>query len=157
MRAAVPAPSPLLETGAAVCATDISLKALKIAVDNARHLHAEVEFLACDLVSALAPLSFDLVVSNPPYVAESDESGLQREVRDFEPRVALFSGPTGFEIYERLIRDAPRVLRPDGWLIMELGFQSRERVLAMFDHQWRNLDVKPDLSGIPRVLMAQRR
>ena len=70
----------------------------------------------------------DLIVSNPPYVAFQDESGLQREVRDYEPHIALFSGPTGFEIYERLAVDARRVLRPGGWIVLELGFASHDRV-----------------------------
>jgi release factor glutamine methyltransferase len=97
-----------------------------------------------------------LIVSNPPYVALHDEPGLQREVRDYEPRVALFSGPTGFEIYERLVNDAARVLLPGGWLILELGFGSRDRVAAMFGSAWSDIRVEPDLAGIPRVLAARK-
>ncbi len=70
--------------------------------------------------------SMDLIVSNPPYVPLGDRHGLQREVRDWEPHVALFAGETGFEIYQRIVADAPRVLRPGGWLVMELGFGSAE-------------------------------
>jgi release factor glutamine methyltransferase len=145
-----------LETRARVLATDISLAALAVAAENGRRLEAAVEFLACDLMDAIGDCTLDLAVSNPPYVPLSDAPGLQREVRDFEPHVALFAGPTGFEIYERLVTDAARVLRPGGWLIMELGFTSRDRVLAMLDSGWREITVKPDLAGIPRVLAARR-
>jgi release factor glutamine methyltransferase len=145
-----------LETHARVLATDISLAALAVAAENARRLWAAVEFLACDLMDAIGDCTLDLAVSNPPYVPLSDAPGLQREVRDFEPHVALFAGPTGFEIYERLVTAAARVLRPGGWLIMELGFTSRDRVLAMLDGGWSEITVKPDLAGIPRVLAAKR-
>jgi release factor glutamine methyltransferase len=145
-----------LEMQAEVFATDISLPALAIAVDNARCLRAAVNPLACDLTAAFGDRTLDLVVSNPPYVPLSDAPGLQREVRDYEPHVALFGGPTGMEIYQRLIVDAARVLRPGGWLILELGFTSRDRVLAMLDGGWSEISVRPDLAGIPRVLAARR-
>jgi release factor glutamine methyltransferase len=111
--------------------------------------------VGCDLMSAIGPRTQDLIVSNPPYVPLTDKPGLQREVRDFEPHVALFGGPTGVEIYARLIADAPRVLTPGGWLIVELGFGYHESVRAMLDGRWRNVEIRPDLAGIPRVLAAQ--
>jgi release factor glutamine methyltransferase len=88
-------------------------------------------------------------------VATADAPGLQREVRDYEPHVALFAGPTGLEIYERLVRDAERVLRPGGSLVMELGFRTSERVRAMLGPLWQDVQVVPDLAGIPRVLAAR--
>ncbi|HUJ21084.1 MAG TPA: peptide chain release factor N(5)-glutamine methyltransferase [Bryobacteraceae bacterium] len=144
-----------LETGAEVLGTDVSAAALQVAAENARRLGADVALIACDLVSALADQSVDLVVSNPPYVPLDERAGVQREVRDYEPPVALFAGPTGFEIYERLLSDAPRVLRPGGWLILELGYNSRDRVIAMLGTEWRDVRVAPDLAGIPRVLAAR--
>jgi release factor glutamine methyltransferase len=144
-----------LDTGAWVCGTDISGAALRVAAENASRLGATVEFVCSDLLSAVADHSIDLVVSNPPYVPLSDKAGLQREVRDYEPHAALFSGPTGFEIYERLLADAGRVLRPGGWLVVELGYNSRDRVLAMMGTRWRETRVEPDLAGIPRVLAAR--
>ena len=143
------------ETGASVIATDISIAAIRVATGNAERLDAAVSFVACDLAAALADRSADLIVCNPPYVPLADAPGLQREVRDHEPRVALFAGPTGFEIYQRLIAEAPRVLRPGGWLIVELGFGSRDRVSAMLSSQWREPTIVPDLAGIPRVLAAR--
>jgi release factor glutamine methyltransferase len=144
-----------LERGAAVWATDISLAAIRVAVGNAQRLRAPVSFVACDLMSAFADSSMDLIVSNPPYVPLGDQAGLQREVRDWEPHQALFAGPTGLEIYERLVRDAERVLGPGGWLVMELGFNTSGRVAAMFSSRWQNLEAAPDLAGIPRVIAAR--
>ncbi len=144
-----------LERGANVIGMDVSTAALGVASANARRLGARVEFVACDLLAALRERSLDLVVSNPPYVATGELSALQREVRDYEPHVALFAGPSGFEIYERLVDEAGRVLNPGGWLIMELGFRSRDRVLALLDGAWTDVEVVPDLAGIPRVLAAR--
>jgi len=97
----------------------------------------------------------DVVVSNPPYVPLADRDGLQREVREYEPEAALFAGPTGFEIYERLIGDARRVLRPGGLLMLELGYNSRDRVVTLLDEVWCDVRTVPDLAGIPRVLVAR--
>jgi release factor glutamine methyltransferase len=144
-----------LETEAMVCGTDISAPALAVAAENARKLGARVAWLRADLLTAIADASVDMIVSNPPYVPLGDREGLQREVRDYEPEVALFAGPTGFEIYERLVADAVRVLRPGGWLILELGYTSRDRVAAMLAAGWRDVRVVPDLAGIPRVLAAR--
>ncbi len=145
-----------LETQARVWGTDISAAALIVGADNARRLGARVEFLRCDLTSAIADASVNVMVSNPPYVPLGDRAGLQREVRDYEPGVALFAGPTGFEIYERLVNDAPRVLRRGGWMVMELGYNSRDRVMDMFGPDWQDVRDVPDLAGIPRVLAARR-
>jgi release factor glutamine methyltransferase len=135
-------------------ACDISGAALQVASSNARRLGARVGFAQGDLSEAFAPSCFDLVVSNPPYVPASDKSTIQPEVRDFEPEVALYGGDDGFEVYRRLIPDAARILKPGGWLIMELGYTSAERVAAMLAG-WNNVALRPDLAGIPRVIVAQ--
>ncbi|HVN06160.1 MAG TPA: peptide chain release factor N(5)-glutamine methyltransferase [Bryobacteraceae bacterium] len=144
-----------LEMRVTAFATDISPAAIQVAVRNARTLGAPVEFVVCDLLSAFAGNSMDLIVANPPYVPLGDKHGLQREVRDWEPHVALFAGQTGLEIYERLVREAERVLHPGGWLIMELGFNTRDRVADMFSGPWQDLEASPDLAGIPRVMAAR--
>jgi release factor glutamine methyltransferase len=113
-----------------------------------------VQLVVCDLMSAIPSSSMDLIVSNPPYVPATQREGLQREVRDFEPHVALFAGDTGFELYDRIVREAPRVLRPGGWLIMELGFGSLDHVQQALSG-FSKLQVVPDLAGIPRVIAAQ--
>ncbi|MBZ5576496.1 MAG: peptide chain release factor N(5)-glutamine methyltransferase [Acidobacteriia bacterium] len=142
-----------IETGADTWATDISPAAAAVAAGNARRLSSPVQVAVCDLMTAIAARSMDLIVANPPYVPLTQREGLQREVRDWEPHVALFAGHTGFELYERIVVDARRVLRPGGWLIMELGFGSRDRVEALLSG-WADLQVEPDLAGIPRVITA---
>jgi release factor glutamine methyltransferase len=143
-----------LETGANVWATDLSPSAALVAQGNAQTLGSPIHLLVCDLMSAVAPASMDLLVSNPPYVPVSQRESLQREVRDFEPHVALFGGATGFELYERIVEDAPRVLRDGGWLVMELGFGCAGRVQEML-RGWQELRIIPDLAGIPRVIAAR--
>jgi len=140
---------------AQVWGTDISHDALLVAQRNAETNHVKVRWLRCDLLSAVADGSLDVVASNPPYVPDGDVVDLQPEVRDFEPAVALYGGPTGNEIYARLIPDAARVLKSGGWLVMELGYRSLDAVRAMFTEQWRNIEDVADLAGIPRVIAAQ--
>jgi len=152
-----------LETRARVFATDISAAALSVA--RAQRSSSDVRFLLSDLVDAFRDHRVDVLVSNPPYVPRTDEPGLQREVRDHEPHVALFGGPTGLEMYQRLITDAARVLRPSGWLLLELGYNSLDPVRAMLESQlsrdqrersiWTDITVIPDLAGFPRVLAAR--
>jgi release factor glutamine methyltransferase len=145
-----------LEMGVEMWATDISAVALRVASRNAAALDARVNFVLCDLMGAIAAASMELIVSNPPYVPLSEREGLQREVRDFEPHLALFAGPTGFELYDRIAADARRVLRPGGWLVMELGFTSLNHVQGLLA-EWDDVRVVPDLAGIPRVIAARAR
>jgi release factor glutamine methyltransferase len=144
-----------LETGAAAFAIDISPAAARVAAENARRLGACLNLVVCDLMSAIAASSVDLIVSNPPYVPIGQREGLQREVRDYEPHAALFAGETGFEVFDRIAAEAPRVLRPGGWLVLELGFGSREHVETLLS-DWGDVRVVPDLAGIPRVIAARR-
>ncbi|HEV1283828.1 MAG TPA: peptide chain release factor N(5)-glutamine methyltransferase [Bryobacteraceae bacterium] len=145
-----------LETEARVTATDISSAALKVAQSNSRSLAALVDFLLCDLGSALADESFDLVISNPPYVPETDRDTLEREVRDHEPSLALFAGADGLEIYRRLIPEAARLLKPGGRLILELGYNSLEGVRRMLDDAWHDIAIIHDFAHVPRVLSLSR-
>jgi release factor glutamine methyltransferase len=142
-----------LETKARVAATDVSLAALQIAQQNARALGAPVAFMACDLGAVFADGSFDLVVSNPPYIAARDRASLQPEVRDPEPALALFGGEDGLALYQRLIPEAARLLRPGGWLMMELGDAAAVRKMCA---DWAGVEIVNDLAGIPRVLTARR-
>jgi release factor glutamine methyltransferase len=144
-----------LETGARVVGTDVSGAALKVAAVNGHALGAEVAWLACDLGGALQSGGFDLVVSNPPYIAASERAGLEREVREFEPDVALFGGEDGLAIYRRLVPEAERLLTPGGWLVMELGHTSGEAVANML-RAWNDIRIHTDLAGLPRVVIAKR-
>ena len=144
-----------VETKARVCATEISPDALRIARANAARLGAHVDFVRCDLGAAFAAAAFDLVVSNPPYIASAEIDALQREVREWEPRAALDGGPDGLAVFRRLIPDAARLLRPGGWLILEIGATQAESVSGLLGPGWRECSVTPDLAGLPRVVKAQ--
>jgi release factor glutamine methyltransferase len=152
---------------AEVFATDISAAALEVAGRNAaRHNVADrIHFLRTNVLDGLGDESptgklpsFDLIVSNPPYVGRDDAAQLQREVRDYEPHAALFAGPTGVEMYARLIEDAANLLRPGGILVLELGYNSAQRVRDIFSGEncWTNVAFTNDLAGIPRVAAADR-
>jgi release factor glutamine methyltransferase len=143
-----------LETGAATWATEISTAAAGVAARNASALGARVHIVVSDVAGAIATGSMSLIVANPPYVPLGQRGALQREVRDFEPHTALFAGATGLEIYRRIVADAPRVLRPGGWLVMELGFGCETGVRELLA-RWREVEVTPDLAGIPRVIAGQ--
>jgi release factor glutamine methyltransferase len=144
-----------LELGTSVVATDISPAAIKVARSNAVALSANVGFLVADLLTPLTDQSMDVVVSNPPYVPRGDREGMQREVRDWEPELALFAGVTGLDIYRRLIPEAWRVLKPRGLLALELGFGQAEAV-ASLAASWDNVEIRPDLAGIARVLVCEK-
>lgn len=141
---------------ARVFGTDISFGAVKVARRNAESNGAKVRFFQADLLGPVPSGSMDMVAANPPYVPRTDEPSLQREVRDFEPEVALYGGQTGNEIYARLIPEVLRVLRPGGWLIMELGYRALKPVRRMMHSEWRAVQAMDDLGGIPRVLVAQK-
>jgi release factor glutamine methyltransferase len=138
-------------------AIDISADALRVAARNAaRHaLTDRLTLVASDCFAALDPATcrFDLIASNPPYVAESDLAGLQREVREHEPRVALTPGGDGLSVIRRLVADSPRFLKPGGHLIFEIGFNQHEAVRQLIDPRvWTVLDIHRDLQGIPRTV-----
>jgi release factor glutamine methyltransferase len=130
-----------------VFASDISPDALAIARRNASLLDARVHYFRADLLDACRPAWFDLVVSNPPYIPAGDASGLPAEVRDYEPPVALFG-----DFYRALLDGAARVLRPGGWLIVEIPYNGRARIEALAGPAWDPGIVECDLAGLDRVL-----
>ncbi len=140
-----------------VTALDISAAALEVARGNAaaHGIDARIEFLQSDLLSAVLQRRFDAVVSNPPYIATAERETLHAQVREFEPALALFSGETGFEIYERLAPQAALVLKPGGLLAMEIGFGQRGRLVELL-RGWRDVECVNDLQGIERVVLARR-
>lgn len=141
---------------ARVTAVDISPGALAVARENAeRHGVSEhIRFLESDLLSAVAGESFDAIVSNPPYIAESEE--VEAQVRDYEPRQALFAGPTGLEVYRRLIPQAAGALVPGGWLLLEIGHNQRDGVAEILS-EWAEAKFVSDLQNIPRVAIARHK
>src|SRR5215204_622625 len=141
-------------------ALDVSPAALAVAARNAaRHGVGErLQLLVSDCFDALRDdepkgIRFDLVASNPPYIAESEIEGLQKEVRDHEPRGALTPGGDGLAVIRRLVAEAPAFLKPGGHLLIELGFGQHEQVAALVDPAvWTLLDIHRDLQGIPRTV-----
>ena len=153
---------------AKIVATDISSAALAVARRNAaRHnVAARIEFIECDLREALLHESqitnhdsrqFDVIASNPPYIARSESATLAREVRDHEPESALYGGEEGTELYAPLIAQAAKLLKPGGILVLELGHNSAEHVARLLTNsQWTEVVFTKDLAGISRVASARR-
>jgi len=158
--------------GAEIVAVDISAAALEIARANAARLQLDqrVAFFESNLLAGLEAVGtgdlavdtgdspvrrfFDFVVSNPPYVGSSQPEKVQREVREFEPRVAVFAGESGLEVYRQLIPQARQRLAPGGWLVMEIGFSMEAAVRDLLTG-WQEVRVTHDLQGIPRVVAAR--
>ena len=138
-------------------ATDISEDALEVARANAaRHqLSSRIQFHHADLLFGLPLESFDFVVSNPPYVGESEEDSVQLEVRKFEPRNAVFAGPTGLEVIGRLIPQAHAALVPAGWLVFEISGMIADRAHNLLSG-WSEVAIRNDLQGIARVAIARK-
>ncbi len=143
---------------AEIHATDISLAALEIARTNAaRHqLESRIHFHQGDLLAGFHDNSFDLVVSNPPYVGKSEEDQVQLEVRKFEPRNAVFAGHSGTEIIARLIPQSDAALRVGGWLVMEISGTIVEGTRSLLNG-WEDIRIVKDLQGVPRVVAARKK
>lgn len=142
---------------AEIHATDISSAALEIAQANAaRHqLESRIQFHHADLLQGLSLAGLDFVVSNPPYVGESEQDQVQLEVRKFEPHNAVFAGPTGVEVIARLIPQARASLKPGGWLVLEISGAIADETKHLL-RDWDDVRVIPDLQSIPRVALARR-
>jgi release factor glutamine methyltransferase len=138
-------------------ATDVSPDALEIAHANTSRLQVQnrIHYRDTDLLNGLPDEHFDIVASNPPYVGENEHDKVQLEVRKFEPHVAVFGGAEGMDIFRRLIPQAWRVLRPGGWLAMEIGYSQEAKILALLS-DWTEVRSIPDLQGIPRVVVARK-
>jgi release factor glutamine methyltransferase len=138
---------------ARVTATDISADALAVAAANAAALGLEVELLESDLLAGVAGRRFDLIASNPPYIAEAEMETLEPEVARFEPRLATVGGASGTEVLDRLIAAAADALAPGGWLVVECGAGQAPRVQdVMAAAGGRDVFAERDLAGIERVV-----
>ncbi len=145
---------------ASAVAVDVSEAALEVARRNAAHHSVDdrVSFVASDCFSALTGdrLQFDLIVSNPPYIAAPAIPTLQTEVRDHEPRLALAAGPEGLLMIQRLLAESGALLKQGGYLLIEIGFDQAAAVESLVDpSKWKLLDIHQDLQGIPRVVALQ--
>ena len=138
-------------------ATDVSVAALHVARGNAERLKlaSRCSFVACNLADGVQG-RFDLIVSNPPYIARGAIASLDPEVRDFDPRLALDGGADGLDAYRAIAASVPPLLAPGGRLIMELGIGQAPPVTALFEAaKFIVLSIRNDLGGIPRALIAK--
>jgi release factor glutamine methyltransferase len=145
---------------AEITALDLSPEALAVAAANVRkHSVANrVHIIQSDLLSAANKTSsqiFDAIISNPPYIPESDRATLHPQVRDHEPATALFAGPDGLDLYRRLIPQAHGALKPNGLLALEIGHGQREAIAALLE-SWQEVSFVDDLQQIPRVVLARK-
>jgi release factor glutamine methyltransferase len=147
--------------GAQITATDISADALALARRNAERngVADRIQFALTDWLDALPNQPFaDFIISNPPYVAAHEMPGLQREVREWEPALALTDQADGLNCYRRLLRDAPHRLRAGGYFICEMGYTQATALTALLDAAvWAEQYLLDDLQGIPRTLVARKR
>lgn len=146
---------------ARVKASDISPVALALARRNACQLELEERMAFCcgDLLDPLQPAGqFELITCNPPYVRRADLEGLEPQVRDHEPRLALDGGEDGLDFYRRLAAQAAPFLGPQGLLVLEVGAGQAEEVAALLQQSgsFAPARIRPDLAGIPRVVSAAR-
>lgn len=142
-------------------ALDKSGPALEVAKQNAaaHGVAGRVSFELSDCFDGIDPAAhqFDLVVSNPPYVAQAVVAGLQREVRDHEPLLALSPGPDGLTLIRRLLFESPQFLKQNGHLLMEIGYDQAEAVKSLVDSAvWSLREIRPDLQGFPRIVILKR-
>jgi len=147
-----------LEKASAV-GLDISAEALRVAEKNAKkhNVSDRLQLKSSDVFKNLKDEKFDLIVSNPPYISSEDIKDLQAEVRSFEPLTALTDGKDGLSIIKKIIAESPKFLKENCFLLMEIGFNQADEVRELFSPDvWRNLEVLPDLQGIPRTVKAQR-
>lgn len=144
---------------ARIIATDISLRALKLAAENARlNEVTNIRFIKSNLFKAFeqSQLIFDLIVSNPPYVAQDDWQKLDRPVKDFEPRKALIAGRDGLKFIRQMVRKAGTFLKPGGFLVLEVGAGQEAEITRCLEPDWSEIEVLSDYSGFPRVVSARR-
>jgi release factor glutamine methyltransferase len=136
-----------------VTGTDLSVAALAVAAKNRRRLQSRISLIASDVLESIRS-EFDLIVSNPPYIPKGDIATLQTEVRDYEPHLALTPGSRGTEVIERILDQARPLLRPDGRVILEIGFGQEADLQAVAAAKRFQVEtIVPDLAAIPRVIV----
>lgn len=139
------------ETDATVTAVDISEEALELARENAKINGAEIEFIKSDMFSSLENRKFDVILSNPPYIKSEDLAGLQKEVKDFEPMLALDGGEDGLKFYKIIAENVRNYLNEKGVLLMEIGYNQSEEVKGLFS-RYKEISTIKDLENKDRII-----
>lgn len=140
-----------------VTAVDVSEKALFVAKENAKKLDANVRFVLSDLFENLNGCVFDKIVSNPPYISENEFQMLDRDVKDFEPKLALVAENNGLKVYEEIIKQAKNHLSQNGEIYFEIGFSQAESVKKLLEKDFENIKIYKDLEGKDRIVFAKRK
>ncbi|MER2109484.1 MAG: peptide chain release factor N(5)-glutamine methyltransferase [Desemzia incerta] len=140
-----------------VTGTDLSPKALAVAKENAAANGVEVRFLEGDLTAPVKDEKFDVILSNPPYIGEHEKNVMDQSVLDYEPPMALFAENDGLFIYQRLAKELPRLLNPNGKIYLEIGYQQGEAVKELFQKAFPEalVQIEKDLSGLDRLISVQ--
>ena len=141
------------KSGASVTATDISEAALEVAKENFKQFDAAVETRLIDLYGDLSE-KFDIIVSNPPYIKTEEIDTLDKEVKDYEPRIALDGGEDGLDFYRRICEGAKQRLNEHGKLFLEAGYGEAEEIKKMLENDF-NVEIIKDISGIDRIIKAE--
>ncbi len=144
------------QTNAEVVAVDVSGKALRVAKHNAKLHNADIKFIKSNLFSKLAGQQFDIIVSNPPYVTNAEYAHLDRTVKDYEPKLALYGGGDGLDFYRKIILDAPKHLKNGGKIFFEIGYSQASEVKKLLKNHFKDIVIKKDLEGQDRMVIAAK-
>lgn len=142
---------------ATVSSLDISQKALSVAENNANANNTRVNFIKCDILNEVPNGSYDIIVSNPPYIPTAVIEGLDSNVKDHEPKLALDGGNDGLDFYRRITEIAPSLLNPGGTLLYEAGHDQAQDVKKLMEKDFENIGIIKDLCGIERVVYATKK
>lgn len=146
-------------TNMQVYAVDINEKALKTAQKNAKKNHVTIEFIKSNLFSNFPESfyhTFDVIVSNPPYICTEEIETLMTEVKDFEPRLALDGGEDGLFFYHEIVKQSQKFLKENGYLFFEIGCEQAEQVKDIMDlNGFENIEIRKDLAGLDRVIVGR--
>ena len=138
------------ESGALVTATDVSIDALALAQENALINGAQINFIQSDMFNSITNEKFDVIISNPPYIKKQDILSLQKEVKDFEPILALDGGNDGLDFYRIIAGQCKRYLNQNGVLLLECGIDQAQQIKALFDNA--NVEIIKDYEGVDRII-----
>lgn len=143
------------ETGAKTTAVDVSEKALEVAKQNAISNNADVEFIHSNLFDNIGEIKVDFIISNPPYIESSVIAGLDKEVRDNEPILALDGGEDGLDFYRIIVKEAKNHLNPNGMLLFEIGYNQGEALKELMKDDFKNVRVIKDYGNNDRVVIGE--
>lgn len=142
------------KTNAKVTAVDISKEALKLAKTNAVRNNAKVEFICSNLFEKIQNRTFDIIISNPPYISEEEYNTLDEGVKNFEPKLALVAEENGLYFYKKIINEASKHLKTKGKIFFEIGYNQGKKVADLLEKDFENIIVKKDLQGNDRIVSA---